>query len=81
MMREPAFSLLPMPKRISLSGKRILVLGLGDSGLSAARWVEHQGGQARVADTRPSPPRRKDFQGELHLGPFGRGLLEGMDLV
>jgi UDP-N-acetylmuramoylalanine--D-glutamate ligase len=81
MMREPAFSLLPVPKRTSLSGKRVLVLGLGDSGLSAARWIEHQGGHARVADTRASPPRRKDFQGELHLGPFARGLLEGVDLV
>jgi UDP-N-acetylmuramoylalanine--D-glutamate ligase len=81
MMREPAFSLLPAPKRTSLSGKRVLVLGLGDSGLSAARWIEHQGGQARVADTRASPPRRKDFQGELHLGPFERGLLQGVDLV
>jgi UDP-N-acetylmuramoylalanine--D-glutamate ligase len=81
MMREPAFSLLPMPKRTSLSGKRVLVLGLGDSGLSAARWIEHQGGQARVADTRASPPRGKSFQGELHLGPFERGLLQGVDLV
>ena len=81
MMREPASSLLPVPKRTSLSGKRVLVLGLGDSGLSAARWIEHQGGQARVADTRASPPRRKDFRGELHLGPFARNLLEGVDLV
>ena len=81
MMREPAFSLLRAPKRTSLSGKRVLVLGLGDSGLSAARWIEHQGGQARVADTRASPPRRTSFQGELHLGPFGRGLLQGVDLV
>ncbi|HJT61194.1 MAG TPA: UDP-N-acetylmuramoyl-L-alanine--D-glutamate ligase [Burkholderiales bacterium] len=81
MMREPAFSLLPVPKRTSLSGKHVLVLGLGDSGLSAARWIAHQGGHARVADTRASPPRNKDFRGELHLGPFARGLLEGMDLV
>ena len=81
MMREPAFSLLPVPKRTSLSGKRVLVLGLGDSGLSAARWIEHQGGHARVADTRATPPRRKDFPGELHLGPFQPGLLQGVDLV
>jgi len=81
MMREPAFSLLKKPHPMALHGRRVLVLGLGDSGLSAARWIEHQGGQARVADTRDSPPRRKDFQGELHLGPFARGLLEGVDLV
>jgi UDP-N-acetylmuramoylalanine--D-glutamate ligase len=81
MMREPAFSLLPVPRRTSLAGKRVLVLGLGDSGLSAARWVEREGGRARVADTRQSPPRRKDFGGELHLGAFTPALLAGVDLV
>ena len=81
MMREPAFSLLPKPAKASLAGKRVLVLGLGDSGLSAARWVERAGGMARVADTRVAPPRKDSFQGELHLGPFDPSLLEGVDLV
>ena len=66
MMREPAFSLLEKPVPISLRGRRVLVLGLGDTGLSAARWVERSGGVPRVADTRPSPPRKRDFHGELH---------------
>ncbi len=81
MMREPAFSLLKVPQRTSLPGKRVLVLGLGDSGLSAARWVEREGGRARVADTRSSPPRAKDFSGDLQLGAFDAGLLKGVDLV
>ena len=81
MMREPAFSLLKVPQRTSLLGKRVLVLGLGDSGLSAARWVEREGGKARVADTRSSPPRAKDFSGDLHRGAFDAGLLKGVDLV
>ena len=81
MMREPAFSLLKKPLPVTLRGKTVLVLGLGDSGLSAARWVERQGGIARVADTRPSPPRRKDFSGDLHLGPFDASLLKGVDMV
>ncbi|HEY1290220.1 MAG TPA: UDP-N-acetylmuramoyl-L-alanine--D-glutamate ligase [Burkholderiales bacterium] len=80
-MREPAFSLLEKPAPIPLRGRRVLVLGLGDTGLSAARWVERSGGVARVADTRPSPPRKSDFRGELRTGPFGNALLEGMDLV
>ncbi|HZO02530.1 MAG TPA: UDP-N-acetylmuramoyl-L-alanine--D-glutamate ligase [Burkholderiales bacterium] len=80
-MREPAFSLLPKPARTSLAGKRVLVLGLGDSGLSAARWVEREGGQARVADTRAAPPRKDSFRGDLRLGPFHPRLLEGADLV
>jgi len=81
MMREPAFSLLPKPARIPLTGKRVLVLGLGDSGLSAARWVEREGGKARVADTRPSPPQQRNFGGELQTGPFHPRLLDGVDLV
>ena len=81
MMREPAFSLLPKPARTSLAGNRVLVLGLGDSGLSAARWVEREGGQARVADTRAAPPRKDSFRGDLRLGPFHPRLLEGADLV
>ena len=81
MMREPAFSLLRKPAPVGLHGKTVLVLGLGDSGLSAAQWVERQGGRVRVADTRTSPPRKKDFHGELHLGTFGAALLKGVDLV
>jgi UDP-N-acetylmuramoylalanine--D-glutamate ligase len=80
-MREPFFNLLPRPAPIALAGRRVLVLGLGDSGLSAARWVLRQGGVVRVADTRAAPPRARDFAGELHTGDFTPNLLEGVDLV
>ena len=41
MMCEPAFTLLPTPtpRPMTLTGKRVLVLGLGDTGLSLAHWV------------------------------------------
>jgi len=81
MMREPAFSILKRPEPIKLASRRALVLGLGDTGLSMARWVERHGGTARVADTRASPPRKKDFSGELHAGPFEASLLDGVDLL
>ena len=81
MMREPAFSLLRQPTPSSLKGKKALVLGLGDTGLSVIRWVEAHGGSVRAADTRASPPRKKDFAGELHAGPFEAALLDGVDLV
>jgi UDP-N-acetylmuramoylalanine--D-glutamate ligase len=81
MMREPPFKLLSRPAPASLAGKRVLVLGLGDTGLSVARWVERQGGKARVADTRQAPPRKKDFAGELHTGAFSSGLLHEVDLL
>jgi UDP-N-acetylmuramoylalanine--D-glutamate ligase len=81
MMREPAFSILNRPAPVHLAGRRVLVLGLGDTGLSVARWVEARGGTVRAADTRSSPPRKKDFPGELHAGPFEASLLDGVDLV
>ncbi len=81
MMREPAFSLLEKPSSFELRDKLVLVLGLGDTGLSVARWVEREGGKARVADTRSSPPRRQDFDGELHTGPFQSSLLRDVDLL
>ena len=70
MMREPA-----------LAGKRVLVLGLGDTGLSVARWVELQGGTPRVADTRSVPPHAERYHGELRTGPFTAELLDDVDLV
>ena len=81
MMREPAFSLLKKPSAMKLRDKRVLVLGLGDTGLSVANWVKSEGGSVRVADTRAAPPRKKDFAGELHAGKFKLSLLKDVDLV
>ena len=81
MMREPAFQLLSRPARTDLAGKRLLVLGLGDTGASVARWGERHGARVRVADTRTAPPRARDFKGELRLGPFEPNLLDGVDLL
>ena len=81
MMREPAFQQLPRPAPTPLVGRRVLVLGLGDTGLSLARWVEREGGKARVADSRPNPPRRTDFAGELRTGVFTPALLDDIDVV
>ena len=65
MMREPTHSMLKPPAPMALRGKRVLVLGLGDTGLSVARWVQRHGGIVRAADTRKSPPRMNDYAGEL----------------
>jgi UDP-N-acetylmuramoylalanine--D-glutamate ligase len=81
MMREPAFALLPRPARRELRGRRILVLGLGDTGLSVARWAERLGARPRVADTRAEPPRAADFSGEMHTGAFTEALLDDVELV
>ena len=80
-MRSSQFSMLARPQPMALAGKRVLVLGLGDTGLSVANWVVHEGGQVRVADSRAAPPRKKDFSGELHSGEFKISLLKDVDLV
>ena len=81
MMREPAFQQLPRPAPMPLVGRRVLILGLGDTGLSLARWVEREGGKVRLADSRSDPPRRADFSGELRTGPFSPALLDDVDAV
>jgi UDP-N-acetylmuramoylalanine--D-glutamate ligase len=42
---------------MELSGKRALVVGLGESGLAMARWLARQGAAVRVADSRDAPAR------------------------
>ncbi len=36
--------------------KKVLVLGLGDTGLSLVRWLTQHGAQVRAADSREAPP-------------------------
>ena len=75
---------------MKLDGKRILVLGLGESGLACAIWCLRQGAQVRVADTRAAPPylaelnRRvagADSRIEFLPGEFAPGLLDGIVLL
>lgn len=39
-----------------LKGRRVLVVGLGESGLAMARWLHQQQAQIAVVDTRSQPP-------------------------
>ena len=81
-MREPLFQSLPRPRPAALAGARVLVLGLGDTGLSVARWVAREGGVPRVADTRAVPPRASDLgNADLVTGAFTSALLEGVALL
>jgi len=85
-MSEPLFNLLPRPAPMALAGRRTLVLGLGDTGLSVAKWLTRGGAAARVADTRASPPRAGDLAVavpgvDLRCGAFANSLLDGVDLL
>ena len=61
--------------KLELKDKQVLVLGLGDTGLSALRWLHRQGARLSVADTRETPPGVATLQAELpsvklHIGAF-----------
>jgi len=63
-----------------------VVLGLGDTGLSMARWLTRRGAAVRAADTRAAPPHagilaRELPQVGLAAGPFTDATLAGADLI
>jgi UDP-N-acetylmuramoylalanine--D-glutamate ligase len=66
-----------------LRDQSVLVLGLGETGLSLARWLGAQGARVRVADSRVNPPgvdvlRRDCPQAEMRCGAFDDSLLDGV---
>src|SRR5512143_2987129 len=67
-------------------GRKVLVLGLGDTGLASVRWLARHGAALRAADTRAAPPALGALRAEFprlepRLGAFDASLLEGMDAV
>ena len=69
-----------------LRGQRVLVLGLGASGLAMARWCVRAGAQVTVADTRSAPPQLALLQAELPsvrfiAGPLSAELVAGQDVT
>ncbi|WP_413458701.1 UDP-N-acetylmuramoyl-L-alanine--D-glutamate ligase [Herbaspirillum huttiense] len=75
---------------MNYSGKHVLVLGLGESGLAMARWLVYCGAGVRVADTRGEAAlaerlaalRADAPEAEAVLGqPLSPALLDGIDLV
>jgi len=50
---------------MTLKNRRVVVLGLGITGLSAARWAARQGARVSVADTRDDPPCAPQLRAEL----------------
>ncbi|MFH1045248.1 MAG: UDP-N-acetylmuramoyl-L-alanine--D-glutamate ligase [Pseudomonadota bacterium] len=71
---------------MNLAGKKALVLGLGETGLSMARFLARRGARVRVADTRDDPPGlaplgEKVPQAELALGAYRDESFSGVDLI
>lgn len=71
---------------MDLQGKRVLVVGLGESGLAMAKWLHRLGARVRVADSRPLPPNAAELRvavpdAELVAGPFADAAFAGADLI
>jgi len=69
-----------------LSGKRVLVLGLGLTGLSMARWLRAHGAVVRIADSRATPPNLDAIRAgmpdvAIDTGAFRRASFERQDLL
>ncbi|MEY4979569.1 MAG: UDP-N-acetylmuramoylalanine--D-glutamate ligase [Pseudomonadota bacterium] len=65
---------------VGLHGQKVLILGLGLSGLAMARWCVRQGARVTVADTRSAPPQQAQLQADcpnarLVCGPLDEALL------
>jgi len=70
----------------ALQGRKVLVLGLGASGLAMARWCARGGAEVTVTDTREAPPQLAVLREELPqvrfvAGAFEAALAEGQDAV
>jgi UDP-N-acetylmuramoylalanine--D-glutamate ligase len=71
---------------LQLSGRKALVLGLGDTGLSCAKWLAARGAIVSVADSREQPPHAQALHEALpnvalHSGPFQDGVLQAADML
>jgi len=66
--------------------KSVLVLGLGETGISLVRWLTAQGARVRVGDSRDNPPsldilHEKFPQVDVRCGIFRIELLDGIELI
>ncbi|HEX4211023.1 MAG TPA: UDP-N-acetylmuramoyl-L-alanine--D-glutamate ligase [Candidatus Binataceae bacterium] len=66
---------------MELRGKRVMVIGLGVSGLAAARLLAAHGAELVLADRRTDLAREGFPAGELCLGEENPERLKGVDLV
>jgi UDP-N-acetylmuramoylalanine--D-glutamate ligase len=55
------------------NGRKVIVLGLGDTGLSMARWLSARGARVTVADTRAAPPHANALARDLPQVTLERG--------
>jgi UDP-N-acetylmuramoylalanine--D-glutamate ligase len=72
--------------KLQLHNKRVLVLGLGETGLSGLRWLDAQGAILSAADSRQNPPNLDDLarsmpQVAVHTGAFKEAILLQAEVI
>jgi len=70
---DPAPAPLEGLLMLALRGARVAVIGLGDTGLSLARWLAGHGALVEVSDTRAEPPGLFALQQELPQAKLALG--------
>ncbi len=71
---------------MNLQDKAVLVLGMGETGLSMVKWLVRQGAKVRAADSRQEPPAWKEMMekfSEVHacMGKFEAKILDGIEMI
>lgn len=71
---------------MDFTGKHCIVVGLGETGLSCARWLTRAGARVTVADSRAAPPNLDTIQSTLpqialRLGAFSDVTFADADLL
>ncbi|SFO15111.1 UDP-N-acetylmuramoylalanine--D-glutamate ligase [Nitrosospira briensis] len=71
---------------MNLQGKTVLVLGIGETGLSMANWLSRRGANVRAADSRTAPPCLEDLKqalphARIAIGPFAADIFADIDLI
>ena len=75
-----------MTMKLLLQNRRVLVLGLGETGLSALRWLTSQGAILSAADTRDNPPNMDELSRNMphvavHVGKFRQEILLDAEVI
>jgi UDP-N-acetylmuramoylalanine--D-glutamate ligase len=71
---------------MDFADRHIAVVGLGGSGLAAARYLAAHGARVVVADSKPAPERVAELQrhvpdAELRVGAFDASTFAGVDML